>query len=249
MMPRPMMAYQEQPRRPPSYSVSYPSPGDHVDEFHATPQDRLYNTSLPQLPPKNRHTPSSALIGGHPAVNSRGTHNSEVFHGFPLLVRQAVQGFMGGSLSSLQPPALSPRAGIVDLLPIRKRRVHTFPCPVLGCPSSFGRAQDQRRHLLTHLPRWIHCPAPDCSWRGDRLSAFLRHWGRDHPSSSQVPEEDQCKIYDPLPLMKGIADGSVSIQAAQKYAISMVQKKASILGKPELFENLWGRKQRKQRKA
>jgi hypothetical protein len=49
--------------------------------------------------------------------------------------------------------------------------------------------------------------------------------------------------------MKGIADGSVSVQAAQKYAILMVQKKAPILGKPELFENPWGRKQRKQRKA
>jgi hypothetical protein len=47
--------------------------------------------------------------------------------------------------------------------------------------------------------------------------------------------------------MKGIADGSVGIQVAQRYAVSIVQKKALILGKPELFENPWGRKQRKAR--
>lgn len=247
MILRTMMAYQEHTIGSPSYPASYARPGDHGDGFYGPSQGRPSNTSLPHLPPGNCHTPSPPLISGHPAVNFRGAHNSEVPHGFPLLVRQAVQEFVGVPTSSIQLPA--PQAENVDFLPIRRRRVHSFPCPVSGCPSSFGRAQDQRRHLLTHLPRWIHCPAPDCSWRGDRLSAFARHWGREHPSSSQVPEEDQCKIFDPLPLMKGIADGSVYIQDAQKYAVSIVQKKAPILGKPELFENPWGRKQRKQRKA
>lgn len=246
MIPRAMMAYQEHILGYPSYPTSY------VDGFHGPSQGRLSNTSLPHLPPGSHHTPSPPLISGHPAVNFRGAHNSEVPRGFPLLVRQAVQGFVGVPTSSIQLPALSdlsPQAENIDVLPVWRRPVHSFPCLVPRCPSSFSRAQDQRRHLLIHLPRWIHCPAPDCSWRGDRLSAFARHWGRDHPSSSQVPEEDQCKIFDPLPLMKGIADGSVCIQDAQKYAVSMVKKKASILGKPELFENPWGRKQRKQRKA
>jgi hypothetical protein len=49
-----------------------------------------------------------------------------------------------------------------------------------------------------------------------------------------VPGEEQFKTYDPLPLMKGIADdGFVCIEATQKYAISIIQKNASILGKPE----------------
>jgi hypothetical protein len=49
--------------------------------------------------------------------------------------------------------------------------------------------------------------------------------------------------------MKRIAEGSLRIQDAQKDAISMVQKKASELGKLELYQNPWGRKERKLRKA
>jgi hypothetical protein len=49
--------------------------------------------------------------------------------------------------------------------------------------------------------------------------------------------------------MKRIAEGSLRIQDAEKYAISMVQKRASELGKLELSQNPWGRKERKLRKA
>lgn len=209
----------------------------------------LFSASPPQLPRENHHTPPLLLLNGYPAVNPRLTHNTKVSHGSPLLVRQAVQEFIDVSMSSIQPQAYPPQADIVNVFPNRKRRVYGWPCPVSGCPSSLGRTQEQKRHLLVHLPRWIHCPAPDCSWRGDRLSAFLRHWGNGHPSGSQVPHEDQYKLYDPLPLMKDIAEGTLCIRAAQTYAISMVQKKASELGKPELCENLWGRKPRKPRKV
>jgi hypothetical protein len=244
------VVYQERSIGSYFHPAHYTSPGNHVDDFlYGTPQGGLFNTSPPQLPPENHHPQSSPLISGQPACNLWGTRNTELPHGFPLVVRQAVKEFIGGSMSSIQPPALSPQVGFIDVLPIQKRRVRRCHCPVSGCLSSLGRAQEQRRHLLTHLPHWIHCPAPDCSWRGDRLRAFVRHWSRDHPSSSQVPQEDQCKIYDPLPLIKEIAEGSLCVQAAQKYAISMVQKKASELGKPELCQNPWGRRWRKQRKA
>jgi hypothetical protein len=146
------------------------------------------------------------------------------------------------AVGSIQPPALSPQAGSIDVFPIQRRRVPSLPCPVSGCPSSLGRTQDQRRHLLTHLPHWIHCPVPDCLWRGDRLNAFVRHWGNDHPSGIQVPKEDEWKTYDPQPLMKAISEGTHCIQVAQKHAISMVKKRALELRKPELFENPWGSK-------
>lgn len=169
MMLRATMTCQEQSPRPPSYSASHPSPSDHVDEIHGTSQGRLSDTSLPQLLLGSHHTQSSPLISVHPAVNSRGAHNSGVSYGFPLLVRQAVQEFIGIFLSSIQPPALSLQAGLVDF-PIRSIRVGPFGRSH-QCETEFGRSPT----------RWIHCPAPDCSWRGDRLSAFARHWDRDHP--------------------------------------------------------------------
>ena len=237
----------QQPLTPPSHPASYTIPAN-ANQVHAllhgAHRGGLYNTSAPQPPHGNHHTP-----GGHPACNLWGTHNTVVSHGLPLVVRQAAQESTGGPMISLQPPAHPPPTGFNDVVPIQKRRVRGWRCPVLNCKSSPGRPQDQRRHLLTHFPRWICCTVPDCSWRGDRFSAFKSHWGRDHPSSSQVPHEDQCKIYDPQQLVKEIVEGTLCIRAAQKYTIFMVQKKASELGKPELCDNLWGRRREKLRKA
>jgi hypothetical protein len=249
IMPREIVVYQDQPLESPSRPASYTSPANanHVDGFlHGTPQGGLYNTSPPQLPPGNHHTP-----GGHPAYNLWGTPNTAVSHVHPLVVKQAVQESTGpgGSMSSIQPPARSPQTGFNDVLPIQKRRVRGWRCPVLNCKSSPSRPQDQKRHLLTHFPRWIYCAVPDCPWRGDRPSAFISHWNRDHPSSSQAPHEDQYKIYDPQPLIKEVVEGTLCIRNAQKYAISMVQEKASKLGKPELCDNLWGRRRERLRKA
>lgn len=142
---------------------------------------------------------------------------------------------------------LPPEFGIIDVSPVRRKRPRNCPCPVPGCLSWFQRPQERNRHLLTHLPHWIHCPAPGCSWRGDRLSAFRRHWSNGHPSSSQELGEDQCKIYDPLPLVEKIVRGSLCIQAAKGVAISMVKGKGIELDKWELCENPWGRKAKKTR--
>jgi hypothetical protein len=238
----------------PSFSspAPYTNPVNNTDGFfHETPhwQGALSNTSPPRDPPRNHHhhhTQSSPLVSGHPTLNLGGSYNMEASRAFPPHATQATQEGIGGSMAavgSIQPPALSPQAGSIDGFPIQRR--HSLPCPVSGCPTSLSRTQDQRRHLLTHLPHWIHCPVPDCSWRGDRLNAFARHWGNDHPSSIQAPNEDQCKTYDPLPLMRAIAEGTLCIQDAQKYAISTVKQRALELRKPELFENPWGSKWKK----
>lgn len=133
---------------------------------------------------------------------------------------------------------------VVDTSPSLKRRARNWLCPAPGCLQSFCRRQDRNRHLLTHLPHWIHCPHPGCPWRGDRLSLFRRHWDRDndHPSSSRDLDDRQFRTYDPRPLVGKIEKGSLSIQDAKKYAILMVRKKALDIGQPELYENPWGRK-------
>ena len=46
-------------------------------------------------------------------------------------------------------------------------------CPI--CPASLGRLQDRKRHILSHLPHWLQCQAPDCSWRGDRWEHLRKH--------------------------------------------------------------------------
>ena len=220
--------------------------------FHGPSHTARSNTPLARHPPRNHHHPHTQpppMLSDYAVFNVGGNYNMED-------VTQATQGGIGGPMAeagSMQLPAraLSPQSGPSDFSPIQRRRVESsgLPCPVSRCQSSLGRAQDQRRHLLTHLPHWVHCPAPECIWRGDRPDAFVRHWGSDHPSVIRVPNEDQCRTYDPQPLMRAISDGTLSIQAAQRHAISAVRRKASELQKPELFDNPWGSKSKKQRNS
>ena len=167
------------------------------------------------------------------------------------LATQEAQGFLGDPIDLMEPlghgvMSLPTRDVVVNTSPILKSRVRDWPCPASGCVSSFGRRQDRNRHILIHLPYWIHCPYPGCSWRGDRPNLFRIHWDRDsnHPSSSRDLDERQFRTYDPWPLVGKIEKGSLSIRDAKAYAISMVRKKASDVGKPELCENPWGRKGR-----
>lgn len=225
--------------------------------FHGNPQGPLLDAPHPHYPPGNHHhhrhphphtqSPSSPLIRGYPAFNVGGSYTIQASRAFPLDVAQATQDGIGSpmaAVSSIQQPALSSQAGSIDVFPVQRR--NGLPCPVSDCPSSLGRSQEQRRHLLTHLPHWLHCPAHGCGWRGDRLHAFMRHWGNDHPSGIRVLN-DQCRTYDPQPLMKEISEGSLRIQAAQMRAISMVKKRAIELQKPELFKNPWGSKGKRKR--
>ena len=136
-------------------------------------------------------------------------------------------------------------SGVIGASPIPQQRARNWPCPAPGCLSSFDRPQERKRHLLTHLPHWVHCPFPGCCWRGNRLSVFKRHWGNSHPPSSQDLEEDQFKAYDPGPLVEMIEEGSLSVEEAKNRAMTMVKEKASELGKQELWENPWGRQGRR----
>ena len=164
---------------------------------------------------------------------------------------QAVQGLPGNptmdpthSFYFSQPP---PRhdGGVTGAPPIPQQRARNWPCLAPGCPSSFDRPQDRKRHLLTHLPHWIHCPYPDCCWRGNRLGALRGHWANSHPPRGQDLDRDQFKAYDTGPLVERIEEGSISVEGAKNEAMTMVRAKAAELGKQELWENPWGRKGRR----
>jgi hypothetical protein len=147
-------------------------------------------------------------------------------------------------LRRVVPPPFQGR--IIDAPPIYsptpKRRERTWHCLVPDCPSSFFHQQHRRQHLLSHLPLWIHCSYPSCSWKGDRLSALRSHRSTEHRSSGQYSETGFLKLYDPFPLVKRIEEGTLSIHDARKHAndaMSTVTRrvKAIELGMPRLCDN------------
>jgi hypothetical protein len=167
---------------------------------------------------------------------------------FSLVLTQAVQG-LPINIDFMQPPCVifsPPQDGIVPTTPIpKKHEPRKWRCPASGCSSSFVRIQERKRHLLSHLPLWIHCSYPSCSWKGDRLSAFRSHRNTKHPSSGQDSEKGHLILYDPFPLVKRIEEGTLSIHDARNHAMSMVKNKALELGLPGLYDNPWGRKGRR----
>ncbi|KAH9064014.1 hypothetical protein EDB87DRAFT_91627 [Lactarius vividus] len=67
-------------------------------------------------------------------------------------------------------------------------------CP--ACQTMFTRWQDCDRHLVTHLPHWIHCPFSNCTWRGNRVKPFKDHWKRGHGGHGNIPEREQFEIFN-----------------------------------------------------
>lgn len=117
-------------------------------------------------------------------------------------------------------------------------------CPI--CPASLGRLQDRKRHMLSHLPHWLQCQAPGCSWRGDRWEHLRKHCLKAHPSSSQESDSRESIIYDPLPLVAGITD-KITFENAKAIATFLVEEKAKELKKVELWGGSCGRRSRRSR--
>lgn len=138
-------------------------------------------------------------------------------------------------------------ADIVYRVCVPKRPTHDtdWLCPI--CPTLLARSQDRRRHILSHLPHWLQCPDPGCSWRGDRWETLNRHRHNVHTSSSQEPDKNATVIYNPWPLVRGIIEGTTLIEDARAFAISMVERRAFESGKLGLWVDFWGRRGRKGR--
>jgi Zinc finger, C2H2 type len=141
-------------------------------------------------------------------------------------------------------------ANIATKVSASKRSAHDvhWLCPICSAPLS--RSQDRKRHILSHLPHWLQCPDPGCSWRGDRWENLNKHRRRlhrhnVHPSGTQESDKSNSLIYDPWPLVQGITEGRTPIEAARVISISMVERRASELGKSMLWGDFWGRRGRK----
>lgn len=114
-------------------------------------------------------------------------------------------------------------------------------CP--RCDQPCVRLQELKRHLLSnHLPHWIHCPHPHCTWRGHRRENLRLHlkahldWQNCGPKLS--PE--QYTIYDVDLVLGWILDDNQNVEKAARYALDFVAEKAWELGMVEGWANLWG---------
>jgi len=222
-------------------------PGNHTHGQLQSPPDIFPQPILPidpysQAPLPISYYPPYGLLGG------------QYGGGSPVFTGQsdtpAVPVSMVSPISYDQPLYVTPdlpQDGVVDIAPNGTKP--SWSCPISDCSADpFGRPQERKRHVLSHLPHWVYCRVPGCSWRGDRPDAFLKHW-KDHPSSSQAPDRDGFTIYDPLPLVKDVTEGSIPIKEAQRIAESLVRSKAQEIGKSEIWGNTWGRRRREKQRA
>lgn len=152
-------------------------------------------------------------------------------------------------MGCIQPPCIAlDEVSIIALkksAPKRPAHDASLRCPV--CPAPLGRSQDRKRHVLSHLPHWVQCSDPGCSWRGNRWETLRRHRVSAHPSNSQESNKQESMIYDPWPLVERITKGTTQIKDARLSAISMVKKRALKLGKLEIWGDAWGHKNKKRK--
>ncbi|KAH8990369.1 hypothetical protein EDB83DRAFT_1093461 [Lactarius deliciosus] len=122
-----------------------------------------------------------------------------------------------------------------------------WQCPI--CPESFPRRQERDRHELIHIPYFMHCPLPHCTWRGNRTDLFKKHWQRDdhcsyHEYYGRTPERSYIETFDPWVILNQIIHGAISLREGEDQAVVSVQVKAYELQKPSMLMDPWGRNKR-----
>ncbi|KAI0290491.1 hypothetical protein BC826DRAFT_970425 [Russula brevipes] len=118
-------------------------------------------------------------------------------------------------------------------------------CP--GCKEQVGyRPQELNRHILSmHLPCWIFCPYPSCTWRGTRPQELERHLETE--KCGPKPEREQYQIYDTKLILGWILEDGTPVEVAARYALDFVGERAIELGKEEAWSDLWGNRSRGKR--
>ena len=133
------------------------------------------------------------------------------------------------------------------IAPLVANTRNCWQCPI--CPGSFRRWQDRDRHKLAHVPYFMHCPLPHCTWRGNRAGLFKKHWQQeDHRSYHQhygrFPERSQIETFNPWLILDQIVNGAISLRDGEAQAIFWVRVKACELQKPSMWMDPWGRNKR-----
>jgi len=115
-------------------------------------------------------------------------------------------------------------------------------CPLCGL--NFHRRQERDRHVGTYLPHWLFCPFDHCPWRGNRPYDLKTHWSTTHADFGQDTQLEDCIIYNPDPLVQSVVSGESSIEWVRELALQAVKIQAPVLGKHDIWEGEWGRRQR-----
>jgi len=68
----------------------------------------------------------------------------------------------------------------IESAPISRRYQRVCFCPIDGCPESFDKAVDRRRHMRTHQPPQFACVAGGCDRLFPRRDKLHDHMGRHH---------------------------------------------------------------------
>jgi len=150
--------------------------------------------------------------------------------------------------TELQPNLPAPSFPIQSITtPLVTTTSDHWPCPI--CPRSFSRWQERDRHTLTHVPYFMHCPLPHCTWRGNRAGLFKKHWQQKnhhiyHEIYGLSPERGQIETFNPWVILDQIANGAISLREGEGRAIVLVRVKASELQKPSMWADPWGRNKR-----
>ena len=84
-------------------------------------------------------------------------------------------------------------------------------CPI--CQVTYRRVQELNRHVLSHLPDYIHCRFQGCTWKGSRQSLFKEHWSSKHPEAGQAPAVEICDSKYFVKPIDGTLDDVVSATA------------------------------------
>ena len=115
-------------------------------------------------------------------------------------------------------------------------------CPT--CSADFVRPQDRERHLLSHLPSWIYCPFPLCTWTGYRVDALRRHWPHHnhHDPDNHILKREAFEIYNAPEFVDQIIAGTMTTDVAVDKALELVRAKALQLQRPSLLTNLMRKK-------
>jgi hypothetical protein len=107
-------------------------------------------------------------------------------------------------------------------------------CPV--CEQGFGRVQERNRHVRKHLPFWLYCPFFGCSWRNDRPYILATHWAENHAYFGEAPRPEDCRIYNPDPLVQSVISGELLIEEATEIALQEVRIRAQEQNKVGIWE-------------